>query len=133
MVQFAYIVLRTYINAAIVAIILCMALFLQCRVAFLLYRNRLVLKQVKIQGFGLLHIFIRLSFFLLVTMTGMGVVLVVMVDATNASRIMFQAALPLLAFLTFGTRLSFYCPNEKPAESERPPAQWQPQTAKVIA
>jgi len=123
----------TYINAAIVAIILCMAMFLQCRIGFLLYRNRLVLKQVKVQGFDLLHLFIRLSFFLLVTVAGMGMVLVAMVDATDASRIMFQAALPLLAFLTFGTRLSFYRLNEKPAEINRPPAQLPPPTTKVIA
>jgi len=119
------------INAAIAGIFLCMSVFLQCRIGLLLYKNRLILKQVMVQGFDLLHLFIRLSLFIVITVVGAAMVLVVVVDLTNKSRIVYQAALPLLAFLTFGTRLSIYRlrqRKEKLVEGERQP---EPQTAKV--
>jgi len=125
----------TDINATIAGIFLCTSVFLQCRIGLLLYKNRLILKQVMVQGFELFHLFIRLSFFILITVVGVAMVLVVVVDRMNKSRIVYQAALPLLAFVTFGTRLSIYRLRQRKeglVEGERQPAQRQPQTAKVI-
>lgn len=45
------------------------------RIGLLLYNNRLVLKQVTVQGFELLHLFIRLSFFMAITVAGAASVL----------------------------------------------------------
>jgi len=125
----------TYINAAIVGIFLGISVFLEYRIASLLAKNRLVLKQVTVQGFGLPNLLIRLLLFMFVTVTCVAMVLVTMVDRMNKSRIVYQAALPLLAFLTFGTRPGFYRlkhQQKKPAESDHPPAEWRAQTAEII-
>ena len=81
---------RNYIDSAIIGILLSTSVFLECmsspspldvhnpthystidacidRIALLLYKNRLVLKQVTVQDFALLQLFIRLSLFMLVT------------------------------------------------------------------
>jgi hypothetical protein len=52
------------------SIVLCVV-----RIGFVLYRNRLVLKQVTVQGFNLLHLFIRLSLFMVITVVGAAYVL----------------------------------------------------------
>jgi len=44
------------------------------RIAYMLYKNRLVLKQVTVQGFELLHLFVRLSFFTFFTVIGVACV-----------------------------------------------------------
>jgi len=98
----------TYINTTIVGIFLATAVVLQCRIGLLLYRHRLILKRVAVQGFDLLYLFIRLSLFMAITVVNLAMVLVMMVDSKNKSRIVYQAAFPLIAFLVFGTRLSFY-------------------------
>lgn len=125
----------TIINASIAAIFLISSVVLQFRIGFVLYRNRLVLKQVTVQGFNLLHLFIRLSLFMVITVVGAAMALVAVLDPTNKARIVYQASLPLLAFLTFGTRLNFYGfgkREEKPAEVEQLPAKWRPKATEVI-
>ena len=110
------------------------------RIGLLLYKHRLILRQVTVQGFELLHLFTRISLFMSITVVGVAcvfssgfrtdvltrqprMVIVAVVDRKNMSRIVYQGArmyslfffplhsrsntstVPLLAFLTFGTRL----------------------------
>lgn len=45
------------------------------RIAYLLYKNRLALKQMTVQGFALHHLVIRLSFFTFFTVIGVAFVI----------------------------------------------------------
>jgi len=84
------------------------ALVLQGIIARTLYVHRLALKQVRVQGWGLVHLFGRICFFMIIALISVTMAFVATVDPENKTRTIYQGCLPLLTFLLFGTRPDFY-------------------------